>query len=606
MDANALSSEIKRSIWERQNGMCALTGKKFEEFNDSIEVDYLFIKPLSENAGEDNKNENNENIVMIWKRHSGLPKGRIRKYIFPYANFTSYDDSNKSAEIKEEIDEAVSLANTTNDWKKIRNLIRDVTSSLQSLSIPISQKNEFKELLLNALNTVNTRQTEEFEKNKIEWNTNYDKLKTLAKEVIEFATDADAKVFKEAREKLIEVQNEIKKFKISREHRDELEKMINNAFTNLNEKQHEYRENFEMECIENFHKFKVLVNEAIQKANVAETFVAARNILIEVQNEIKGQTLKREQKDGFFKNIREVFDSLQEKFPESRRVTEEESAENYSAIKPQIDEAIEFAKNNTTLEQAQEAREKLIAAQNAIKEHRLQKSQKDELFVMIREVFDKINEKTNAEREQFEIESASNYEKLLSRIGLVVVDIENAIDFMKSADDLTAIKTELQLCKLRKEQRNKLFEKTRIASNLLFNKRKTYNERKVEEKLSKLETTCTNLQQKIDRLTELLVKDKEILANQNAKLEAAKENERAKILTIIDTINARIQERASSVNSTNTRIEDIKKEIEKIKNKTLQIKSKKSEKENKDTVTTAENIIHNEENNIEENKENNN
>ena len=597
MDANALSNEIKRSIWERQNGMCALTGKKFEEFNETIEVDFLFIKPLHENGTEDN-----ENIVMLWKRHSGIPKGKIRKYIFPYANFTAYDANSKAAEIKEEIDEAVSLSTSTNDWKKIRNLIREVTSSLQALNIPISQKNEFKELLLNALNAVNTRQTEEFEKNKSEWNINFDRLKTLTSEAVEFADNA--KIFKEAREKLIAAQNEMKKFKISREHRDELGKMLSTAFTKLNEKEREYRENFEMECIENFHKLKDIVADAIQKANVAETFAVARNILVGVQNELKDKTLKRDQKDGFFINIREVFESLQEKFPESKRVTDEEAAENYAILRPKVDEAIEFAKN-AAMEQAQEAREKLIAVQNTIKEHRIHKAQKDELFAIIREVFEKVNERTNEEREQFEAESNSNYEKLLSKVELVIVDIEHAIDFRNSADNLTAIKTELQLCKLKKDQRNKLFEKTRLAFNLLFKKRDEYNKRKAMEKISKLESTCVNLQQKIDRLVELLVKDRELLANQNTKLEAAKEDEQAKtnISKVIDTINSRIKDRENSMKATNSRIEDIKKEIDKIRNKILHAKSKKSADEAATTSSTSsgnensanENVVHSEE-----------
>ena len=42
-----LSTEQKRSIWERQNGMCALTGKKFETFDETLEADYLLISPDS-------------------------------------------------------------------------------------------------------------------------------------------------------------------------------------------------------------------------------------------------------------------------------------------------------------------------------------------------------------------------------------------------------------------------------------------------------------------------------------------------------------------------------------------------------------------------------
>ena len=80
MSETVLNNDIKRTIWERQSGMCALTGKKFDEFNESIEANFIFVNP--DEANPDDLN----NIVMVWKSQE-LPKGKLHKYHFPYANF---------------------------------------------------------------------------------------------------------------------------------------------------------------------------------------------------------------------------------------------------------------------------------------------------------------------------------------------------------------------------------------------------------------------------------------------------------------------------------------------------------------------------------------
>ena len=577
MSENMLSNETRRMVWERQNGMCALTGKKFQEFNDSMEADFILITPV-----EDGGIAEIENIVMIWKSQSDLPKSKLRKYNFPYSNFSNYGVEEKFIEIKKEVDEVVSLSTTSEDWRGIRNAIKDITSVLNSLGLPISQRNDLKEILVSAIENVNKRQTEETEKNREIWAANYEIAKGKATEAVEFAKTAE--IFKEAREKLVGAQTDIRNLKVSREHRAELEKMLDEAFAELNKKQAAYRENFEMECIENYYKLKSVVESAIKRAEVAEKFVSARDILINAQNQIKDTVLKREQKDELFTSIRSIFDVLREKFGEVR-LSEEEIEANYNKVKPIVTEAVEFAKAATP-EQASEAREKLISAQAFIKEHRLRKSQNDELFVAIREVFDKVNEMSAEEREQYELETSNNFSKMLSRIDVIMVEIENAIDFTQSGENLATIRTELQLIKLKRDQRNKLFDKTRAAFDLLSKMRDMYNKRKAEERTQKLEDTISSLEQKKTRLISLLEKDREILSEQNAKLENSEdEASKASVTQIINIVTARIAEREGVVKTTEKRISDIRKEIERIQRNANERKNNRSNKNNKSSNT---------------------
>ena len=583
MNANELSNEIKRSIWERQNGMCAFTGKKFEDFNNLVEADFVLINP-------NNNQSDAENIVMIWKKHSGIPSEKLKKYLFPYANFLNYTVDEKAKEFKLEIDEAIALSNNTTNYRESENQIRDIANTLKTLGLTKTQKDEFSELLHTALTTVLQKRNEEFEKNKSSWQINYDTVKPKLHEIVEFAKNAT--IFKEAKEKLIEIQKEIKELAISRDHRSEFEKTLKDAFENLNAKHHEFMENFEMECIENYHNIKTKFDETIHKVFSLEAFPEAQKLLIEMQNIIKEKTLKRKQKDEFFETIRKTFDELREKFVEYKLVSAEEAAENYAIVKPKVDEAIEFALANITVAQANEAREKLLEAIKSVKDTRLKREQKDELFKAIREVFKKINDVVTEERNRFAAEASSNFDTVLSKIEVVIVDIENAIDLQYSGDTLSAIRTEIQLLKLKIKQRNKLYDRLRFAFDLLAKQREEYFKRKFAERIGNLEDTYKNFEMKNSRTNNLLAKDREILKEQENKLAGTSEENvhmKNSIIQVIAMVNKRISDRENFIYRTEKKIEGIKKEIEKIKKREeerINSASKRNSKSNNETDET--------------------
>ena len=574
---NEFSNEMKRSIWERQSGMCAFTGKKFEDFNDLADADFVFIEPISNADNSSNSGQNEtENIVMIWKRHSGLPKDNLKKNLFPYANFNTYKYKVED-KIKDEIEEVVALSNTTTNWRAVENQIKDITSNLKSLGIPRASRDELSKMLLSALNTVEQKRSEEYEKNKSEWQTNYGTVKPKLIELIEFAKNAT--IFKDAREKLIAIQNEIKNLKLSREQKNEFDKILHDAFEELNSKQQTYMDNYEMECIENYHSIKMMLDDAIHKAFSVETFPEAKDLLVEVQNAMKDKVLKREQRNEFFDAIRKTFDELREKFVEYKLVTDEEATVNYAEIKPKVDEVLEFAKNANTA-QANEAREKLFAAQKNVKDIRLKREQKTELFKAIREVFNRINEIIIAEKNRFETVTNDNYNNILSKIEVAIVDIENVLDLKNSGDTLAALRTEIQLLELRVRQRNKLFEKLKSAFDLLYIKRDEYNKRRLAIRVSKLEDSRKNLEQKNERTNNLLKKDKEIQKQQQEKFATTTDKNtpmKKSISGLIDVVNKRIAEYESSISETTKKIDDINKEIKKIQKEVEKI-SKSNEK----------------------------
>jgi len=158
MNILELTSEIRRTIYDRQNGMCAYSGKKFEEFNDSIDVDYIAV---------DGDSANNDNIIMLWKQHNLSPKTTLRKYLFPYANIVSYSIEHKITDFKQDIGVVTTIASTDPDLRKVRNSINDLTNLIikNTSGITGSQRTELRTQLHAALSIINQRQDALKEKN---------------------------------------------------------------------------------------------------------------------------------------------------------------------------------------------------------------------------------------------------------------------------------------------------------------------------------------------------------------------------------------------------------------------------------------------------------
>lgn len=561
MNITELTPETKRELWERQNGMCAFSGKKFEEFNETNEVDFYLVKP--------NLTVDMNNIVMIWKSADltvlnldnidGKPV--FKKYLLPYANFVIYDESEKLEDIKYDIEFISDSAPNTFDWKEIRNKIKDASSALSILNLSDENQKELSEKLIKALDIINTRQNEEREKLQQEFNENYAALKIHVDKAVSEA--AGCEDFKLGREALIFAQNEFKSAKISRDHREELVTLLNQAFDELNKRQLEERENYEMECIDNYHNLKGKVDEAVAFASNSSNFSKAREVLISAQSEIKGKKLKREQREELYQIIRDCFDSLNSKQSEERASFDQECETNYLDLKKITDDAVNFAK--TATDNFKEARETLITAQGAIKGLKLKREQRDELYAAIRTVFEDLNSRQSDDREHYEKECTDNYSRLKSKVEETFVDIENTSDFRLIRDNLIAVQSEVKVLKLKKEHRNELFARIREAFAIFDTKKKDYFSKRKEEKAEKLVAIQANLELKIARLNESLDKDKESLDHQIKKLDDLSNSEnaeqlKAQIQERIVLIQERIAEKESKLKETNDRITDIEKE----------------------------------------------
>lgn len=559
--AQTLTTEQKRSIWERQSGMCALTGKKFEQFDETIDADFLMVNP-------DLPCEPDNSVLVMKsaelnpvKRTEESGKVFLRRYLLPHSNIRSYTKEEFLGEIAIDIKAIAHIAVESRNWKDLRNNIKDLTQILNNHSAPYEEKKELAELLNSTLENVIARSKEEAEKIKAAQAETYDRLKVIVDEAIAFA--AETANFKSGREKLIAAQTEYRKSNLSREHQEELLPRLNNAMEELNRRSIEERENYEMECSENYHSLKSVVDSTVEKAYKATHFKSARQSLINLQAEIKDKKLKRNQREELYQLIRDCFDSVNSRQQEERSVSEVEYAENYTKIKKVVDEAVAFAEAVT--ENFKEAKDTLIAAQGAIKAINLRRNQKDELFSEIRRVFEIVNERQNADKEVYDKESEENYSKLSAKVEEAFVYLNNTSDFRLLRENIIGIQSEIRILKLKRDQRKELLDKIQKAFEIIDRLKNDYFEKRKQERVVKLNETMNNLQMKITRIEESLGVDKESLESLGKAITEQPEESKAEIQERIDSLSARVKEKEERIEETRKRIEEINAERESIK-----------------------------------------
>ncbi|MCX6154241.1 MAG: hypothetical protein NT007_08780 [Candidatus Kapabacteria bacterium] len=554
-----LTENLKELVWQRQKGMCGSCGKKIEVQSENIQNAYLpFL------TGNDPNEIPTQEMLMLCNMCHGEHTSKkliteVRKYSFPFANFSNYKYNDLYNDVKNDVFSSIEQINSLTDLRESKSKMKELHQIFRSVNL----EREHHDELHNAISKVNDEIRQQIqqsqEKTDLEFLENYNKLKnqiTEATQASETATD-----LKGAREALIKAQTLFSEYKIKNENRIELNSILQSAFEKLNSRQAEEWEKYEMECSDNYYSLKSIVEEAANFADKATEFKSAREKLIEVQNEIRGKKLKKEQRDSLYERIRGSFDNLNTRQSEERIVYEKECEENFASISKIMLEGIEFSSTSIIFK---EARERLIDLQNQIKNLKLKKEQRDNLFDQIRSAFDSLNERQSSEREVYDSECETNYNSSKIKIDDIKAQIDNFGNFGQIRDNLITIQSELKILKLKKNQRTDLFNSIRNAFGSLDAKRQEYKKIKNDDKLKKLNSILINLDNKILRIEESITRDQQTLSGfvtindiDEIETEFSSANDSDKIISI----KARISDKEASLNDAKARIQDIQFEL---------------------------------------------
>ncbi|MCE5304358.1 MAG: hypothetical protein ABFD61_03240 [Chloroherpetonaceae bacterium] len=322
-----------------------------------------------------------------------------------------------------------------------------------------------------------------------------------------------------ARQKLLSLQKELNNppNEIPRSVIENLQRAIADAFSNITQSQIAERENYEMECSDNYLQLKSLFENINQTIEASDDLTKSRQQLIDAQRIISTKVLKRTQQEELYQIIRSGFDFLLAKQEKEKEKFNQEAKQNYERIAPLVDNAIQIANSTDSFK---EAREVLTAAQNSVRDVLLTKEQRDELFGKLRTILNDINQKYDQEREEFSKISDANFNQLKDKIEQESAKLSNNPHFKSIRENLLTIQGEIRVMKLRYEHRNKLYALLKQTFTELDEKRTEYFDKRDNTKRpNNSQFLIRNLEEKLSILKSTLDADKSDLAELQKDLE---------------------------------------------------------------------------------------
>ena len=361
------------------------------------------------------------------------------------------------AKLKEKVDQAIEFAADASNFNKARENLIAAQNEFKDLKLRKSQREELFLRLNQAFEELSHRQMEEREKYEMECIENYHNLKNRIDEAL--ISIENSQNFSKSRETLIDAQNSFKGLKLKKEQREEQYLRIQEAFDDLNKRQSEERKKYDIECEENFINLNKMVDESIVFVENSTDFKEARETLINAQKTIKGFKLNRTQRDDLYAKIRVVFDDLNKRQTEERKIYDKESGENYSRLVSKLENAIA---DMQVLTDFRHIREILIAIQSEVMIVNLKKERRNELFTKIREAFATLDTRRNEYRDLKKKEKMDKLQSILinldgkaQRIDESILRDKDALNFQneklnepstpeKDEDYLNEIRTKIQ------------------------------------------------------------------------------------------------------------------------------------------------------------------
>ncbi len=441
------------------------------------------------------------------------------------------------------------------DARSIRKTLVGLKESLSALFlIPLDQRNEIDQRIQEVFELVSSRQAKEREERNKIFDENFNKYKPTFDIKIEEAEGKLSNNLKETRLILISLQKEMKSISFRPSDRDVFFKSIQNLFDKINMLEGAEREAFEMECAENYLRFKPRVEFACNKEKTSDDLNNARKILISLQKELRDVKLSRKERDELYGTIRLAFDEINAKQDNERKAFGEVAEKNYLLAKPMVDTAILFAsdpKNSSS------SRNHLIETQKKLKQLALTRRQSDELFGEIRAIFSKLNQNTEEMTEEFKEISKSNFVKLELKISEAIANVEYSNNFRDIREGLIDVQDEVKIIKLTRSHRNELLARIRKGFKKFDSKRKDFLRRREVEKRKKLEEKIKKLEQKNENIEKLIKEDESFLVK-------IKEGSQESIdLEKVKTLEQKISSGQANVEENLKRIAEINAGLEK-------------------------------------------
>ncbi|MGB4935476.1 MAG: hypothetical protein WBO30_00560 [Ferruginibacter sp.] len=290
-----------------------------------------------------------------------------------------------------------------------------------------------------------------------------------------YAQSKSSENFNDTRKEIISLQKELFDANLNRWQKDELIARIRTAFDNINARHDEWRTDQNLVRTEAANTLQAKYNDIIPQAlslNFSEGFA----MLKDLQELTNISNLGKETRDGFYLKLDQAFTTIKSK-------ADEENEANFELATKIVDVAIISGSES---ELFKDARAILTSAQNDLKEIRLNRKHKDELFGRLRTAFEELNKKQDEYFTRRKQENNEHLQGLLQTLKRALVRKEEGMERLYQARQNIEAKTGM-------------FKNTKSGTNELLNQ---FLERltDINKKIETAEKEMLQLKKKVEKI----------------------------------------------------------------------------------------------------------
>lgn len=458
--------------------------------------------------------------------------------------------------LKTQLDEAIKKVGQTNDYREAKGFLIEVQEAFKGVKMLREDRDELfnrlQDSFLKLANQVEAEKNQAYQ----EALQNYTLLKVKVEEASFLASNP--RDINETWDYLIEVQSQFKNIRLLREHREALYGRLQEAFDKIKMLRENEKALFDEENKQNFSHFSQSVSSAIEKIKQTDDFRDLKELLINLQAEIRNARLTRENRDELHSRIQVAFSILhvkQDDFYNEKRSTAEAQFQEYSK------QANEILTQATVSNDFNVVRTNIKIFQSEIRESSMLPAQKDTLRNIIQEAFETLNNRQDQERSTFENEAVFNYNRLKLMVDDGLSQAGESNEYKETREYLKKIQAEFKGIKLIREQREELYNRLQSAFELLNNRVDQYFREKKKNWEIRMQYKVSSLTTDIFKIRESIITD-----TQNLKeLEDFHQNITSSITQETKAVlglRARIATMRSGIEKKNRQISEMEAELE--------------------------------------------
>ncbi|MEI6576440.1 MAG: hypothetical protein WCO63_09715 [Bacteroidota bacterium] len=290
------------------------------------------------------------------------------------------------SELKMQVEEAIYQAGKATDSREAKSYLIAAQNAFKGLKMAKEQREELYNKLQLAFTEINARQQAEIQNLAAESQLNFFSFKPRLESIIAaMDQESDRRLIKD---KLIDFQAELRDTKMTKEHKDLLYQMIQQAFDTLNNVRKQEDELFRLEAESSFASYAERVAQLKEQVSQVSNFKEVREQLKQLQSDLRESRLLYEQKDHLYADLQEAFSILNQRQDEDRKTFDTEAKVNFERLKKMVNHGLKQAQESS---EYKETREYLKKIQSEFKGIRMVKEEREELYARLQTAFETLN-----------------------------------------------------------------------------------------------------------------------------------------------------------------------------------------------------------------------